>query len=619
MRPEKSFPGETFGPPPPVTPKGGPRGLAALLRDPRAAVAPMVAVLAVLLLLAGGLALDVGLYRRGSHDLRAATEAAALAAAMNPAQAQARARDYLVRNGFDASVLQTVTTGRYCADSSLTPAQRFDTSMTRCPGNGQANAVRLTTRRVPQRFLTGALAAVVTIPDLSATATATRIDEAGIEVTSGILTVTNSLVTSVNDLLGALLGVKLRLTTADIEAMLHGNVDAGLFFDALARRAGHTGTYQQLVDGTYGIADIANSAADAAGNPQTAAALRVFGTQAGNGYRVPLAGLFGLGVWKNMPVGEADAQPALRAGLNSYQLMSYAVQAGPGVIDASDLVSLAVPGSTAKITAIASGPMDRPRFAFGPAGEVSVGTSALRLQIQLANISLAVPGILSATVADVPVLIDVAAAQAQISSIDCASTAEQRQNTRVTVAAQTGLINAYIGTAPANAMTKPLPPITAADIGQANLLNLNVLGGLVNVSARAKVVAQPVFGQNASLVFGPGGNGTIGTPSTPGTPGSVGNGSQLGTTIASLGSGLGSGLSVKATLLGICLPIVCDLGAIEQLVLGRLLPAITTPLGGLLGTVADPLLDNVLGALGVQLGHAKVWVNGARCGVPVLV
>lgn len=235
-------------------------------RDQRAVVGPTVAVLAVSLILTVGLALDVSLYRRGNDDLRAATEAAALAAAMDPARAETRARDYLARNGYDPDVLQSVTIGRYCADIGIPSDQRFDPGYSRCPGNGAPNAVRLRTSKPSRRFLTGALPDGVLIPDLSATVTATRIDEAGVEISSGILTVTNSLVNSVNDLLGALLGIKLRLSTADIEALLGGNVDAGLFFDALASRTGHTGTYHELTQDSYGLQDIALAAADAAGD-----------------------------------------------------------------------------------------------------------------------------------------------------------------------------------------------------------------------------------------------------------------------------------------------------------------------------------------------------------------
>ncbi|MDE8650505.1 TadG family pilus assembly protein [Novosphingobium album (ex Liu et al. 2023)] len=597
--------------------------LRALARDEGAAVGPMIAVLAVSLLAVGGLALDVGLFYVGNRDLRAATEAAALAAAMDPANAQARARGYLTSNGYDPGVLQSVTTGRYCADSHLAASARFDTSFTRCPGNGRANAVRLTTSKPSRRFLTGIMGNVL-IPDLAATATAARIDEAGVAVTSGLITVTNSLVNAVNDLLGALLGIKLRLSTADIEALMGGNVDAGLFFDNLAQRTGQTGTYGELVAGTYSLQDIVLAAADATKNPATAASLRVFGTQVGAGHPVPLAGLFGLGVWQDMPVGEADARPALRAGMNAYQLIAFAVQAGNATLDLSGVVNIVSPGSTARIAAIATGPVDRPRFSFGPAGETQVGTSALRLQVLLSNIALNVPGILNTHIGDVPVLLDVAAAQAEVSAIDCLNTAEQRADTRVTVTARSGLVNAYIGTAPANAMTSPMPTITAADIGQANLLDIGVLGNLLRVTAKVRAVAQPVFGNSGSPVFGPGGAGTIGDPgqpNSPGTPASVGNGSQLGYTIGTLVGSLSSGLDVDVTLLGLCLPIVCsvDTSLIESTVLGALLPAIVTPLTGLVGSTADPLLDNVLAALGVQLGHATVWVTGARCGVPVLV
>ena len=64
------------------------RSLRALLDEREGVVAPMVAVLSMLLLMTAGLALDVALYRLGNRDLRAATQAAALAAAMDPAQAE---------------------------------------------------------------------------------------------------------------------------------------------------------------------------------------------------------------------------------------------------------------------------------------------------------------------------------------------------------------------------------------------------------------------------------------------------------------------------------------------------------------------------------------------------
>ena len=587
------------------------RPLASLLSDREGAVAPMIAALGVSLIAAAGLALDVGLYQMDNRDLRAATEAAALAAAMNPAQAEARARDYLGRNGLDPTVLQSVTIGRYCADSALASGDRFDPGMTRCPGNGATNAVRIVTRKASRRFLTRVLGDAVSIPDLAATATAARIDEAGIEVSSGIVTVTNALVNSVNGLLGALVGVNLTLSTAEIEALMGGNVDAGLFFDSLARRVGHDGTYGSLTQGTYRLSDIAQAAADAAGKPATAAALRIFATQVGTGYQVPLKDLFGLGVWKNMPVGEADAAPALRAGLNAYQLVSYAVQSGPAAVDLSQAVSLLVPVSTVKLSAVSSTPTSRPRFAFGPAGETSVATSALRLRV-LVDLPVGVSGIASVNV-HLPILIDVASAQAEVTGITCPDTGEQARDSVVAVQASSGLVRAYVGDTAFEPIAKPMPAIGAAQIQTAAIAQVQLFGfGGATVKGRA--IAEPLTGvSNAALAFGPG----VGTPSAPIAAQTVGNQVMIGQTLSALTTSLLESNGLTIELLGACLPIVC--AAQTSVVRNTVLPALVAPVTNLVGTVVDPLLNNVLTTLGIQLGHATVWVNGARCGVPVLV
>ncbi len=609
------------------------RPLHELAADRDAAIGPMIAVLGVSLILAVGLALDVTLYLAGNRDLRSATEAAALAAAQNPADATNRARTYLTQQGYAASVVKSVQTGRYCADGHLAAAQRFDPGMSRCPGNGRANAVRVTASMPSRRFLTGVLGNANPIPDLAATATAARIDEAGIGITTDILTevlsglrpVSDPLVKTVNDLLGALLGIPLSLGKTDVQALMQGNVDAGLFFDRLAKKEGFSGTYAELMARSHGMQDIANAAADAAGNPATAASLRVFAGLVNNGYQVPFTGLFGLGVWKDMPVGEADAKPALRAGMNAYQLLTFAAQAGPGVIDASDLVSIAVPNSTVKLAAMARGPIDRPRFSFGPAGETVVGTSALRLQLNLGlgNIGqLSLLGIpLPLSVDALPLLIDIGGANATIptangslSGIDCSQTANQAQNTRVAANVNTGLVRAYIGAAPADALTRSMPT-SASEITPVRLINVL---NLITIDARA--IAQPVMGNQGTVIFGPGGNGTIGSPTSAGKAATVGNGSQVGPLLTSLTGSLSGPGGLTIGLGPLCSPLGINLcSGVLAPVTGPILSGIGGTLGGLVGTVADPLLDNVLAALGVQLGSATVWATGARCGVPVLV
>lgn len=588
------------------------RPLGELARDRSGVVGPMVAVLGVSLLGAAGLALDIGLYYQGNRDLRAATEAAALAAAMNPYDAKARAEDYLTRNGYDASVLKTVEVGRYCADIAQAADQRFDPTLSRCPGNGLANAVRLTTGKESRKFLTGILGGTDPIPELSSTASAARIDEAGVSVTSGLLTITNPLVTLVNDLLGALLGIQLRLTSTDIEGLMKGNVDAGLFFDALARNAGFSGTYGDLLGGTYGLRDIAGAAAEATGDPATKAGLTAFAGQVTNAHRVPLSGLFSVGVWRNMPVGGADARPALRAGMNAYQLVSFAAQASPAVVDLSTLTGLVLPGSVASIKLGVSGFDSMPRFSFGPAGETHVGTALIRLGVNLKIVDIPLPVLNDLAKANVPLIVDVAASSAQVSAIDCTGSTEQDQDTRVTVAANSGLVNVYLGNAPANALTKAMPPLTASDIAPATIIRSKLLLiPLLEVKARASV--QPVTGASSSLLFGPGGQGTVGSPDAPGRSVTIGNQVSLGATVTSLTTSLLDEGGLEVRPLGTCLG-TCN----NQLRLS-LVKGIVEPVGGLVSGVVDPLLGNLLFVLGIQLGHATVWVTGARCGVPVLI
>ncbi|TCU57546.1 putative membrane protein [Novosphingobium sp. PhB57] len=588
------------------------RPLRELKGDEGGVIGPMVAVLGVSLLGAAGLALDVGLYYQGNRDLRAATEAAALAAAMDPYRAEARARDYLTRNGYDPAVLKSVQIGRYCADIGQATDQRFDPTMARCPGNGLANAVRVVTSKASRRFLTGVLGEAGPIPDLTATASAARIDEAGVSVTSGLLTISNPLVTLVNNLLGALLGIQLRLTSTDIEGLMNGNVDAGLFFDALAGRTGFTGTYGDLIKGSYGLRDIATAAAAATTDAKTRAGLTAFAGQVTNSYRVPLSGLFSVGVWKNMPVGGADAQPALRAGLNAYQLVSFASQANPAVIDLSTLTGLVLPDSVASIKLGVSGFDAMPRFSFGPAGETSVGTSLIRLGVNLKIIDIPIPVLGDLAKANVPLIVDVAASSAKVSAIDCTGSTEQGRDTQVTVQANSGLVNVYLGSAPANALTKVMPPLTASDITPATIISSKLLFiPLLEVTARAAV--QPVTGASSSLVFGPGGTGTVGSPSLQGKAVTIGNDVSLGATVTSLTTSLldQGGLEVKP--LGTCLG-TCNTQLRLSLVNG-----VVQPVAGLVSGVVDPLLNNLLSVLGIQLGHATVWVTGARCGVPVLI
>lgn len=617
------------------------RALRELAQDQKGVAAPVIAALGVTLIAAAGLSLDVGLYYMNNRDLRSATEAAALAAAMKPSDAERLATEYLVKNGYSASELKNWEVGYYCAnvvDVAYPAGSRFvkSTDIAKCPGSSVQNAVRLTTEKDSRRFLSSALGIGKVIPKLTATASAARIDEAGISITTGLLTVTNTLVVAVNNLLGALLGVQLNFSNAQVEALMGGNVDAGKFFDALARKTSKTGTYGQLMDGTYQITDIANAAAEAAYAPATKLALEAISTATkSRNYPVPFKQngipLFGLGIWKNTKIGSASGQASLRAGLNAYQLVTYAAQSGPGVINANNIVSLLAPGSRVEVVAIASGIQDRPRFAFGPAGntpngETSVGTSMLRIRLNVELLDLNLLGLVG-TSAHVPLVLDVAAAEAKIAEngIECAGKSDQKHQTQVKVSTKSGLVNAYIGELKnPGKISSQMPALSANDFDAAKFFRLRVLG-LTLANLQGKAFISSVFGfnndevlSNFVSVFGDDGDGVIGDNTQMGTGVVIGNKSLVGSTVTDLASSLLSSDLKSCTLEFICLQP--DETAILNLrtVLDRTKDLLSGT-GGLLGATVDPLLDNVLAALGVQLGHATVWVTGVRCGVPVLI
>jgi uncharacterized membrane protein len=617
------------------------RRIASSLRnDTRGAIAPMVALASVALIGSMGIALDVGLYYTNNRSLQAATEAAALSAVAYPqldaASAKNHAIAFLKSNGYpniaDASV--TVEVGFYCADID-NKGDRFLVSNlpANCPGQTKigGNAVRLHTTGQSHRYLTGILGGASPIPALRGTATAARIDEAGVQMTTGVIALDQALL--VNKLLSLLAGYDIALAGLQIQALQGSNVDAGLMFDALAAAKGETGTYSDLMRRTdISLADLIAACQAGTTNATVKGALQVINGAGAGAIKVPLTKLFALGVWNKMPVGGANQKQSLRAGLNAYQLISYALQTNNRTANLASGLNLNLPGGSQVLLAASdSATMERPRFGFGPAHETTVSNSALRLQLNVKLTDLSgllnglglsivdqlalgpVKAILGGGVdVNLPVLIELAPGSAAISSISCGS--EAANDAQVNVTANSGLLNAYLGTLPSDVMKQPFRPIVTTgltpDLKTVSLINVNLLGlDLLKVDIRAKVgpiagaVDKPLqFFQDAR------GNGIIGHPPSSGTAARVPNGSQLGPLL----TGLAGNLDITATLLGIRITTGPLLTNVTNAVLVPLNTLVLSPL-------VDPLVDGLLGALGVQLGFVDTWVTGVRCGVPVLV
>ncbi len=569
--------------------------LGSLWSDRSAAVAPIVAMLGASLVCTAAIALDVGAFYSGSKRLKAATEAAALYAAGNPANALSRAQDYLQRNGYPSSVIQSIQAGRYCPDKDLAPTGRFFASAAAspCPGNGQANAVRLKTSQPSSQYVLALLGNASPIADLKATATAAKIDEAGVQVSSGVLGLSNGVV---NQLLTLLTGRNIALTGAQITTLMGSDIDMGLFMDRLAVRAGRSGTYAELLSSPIAFSDVLGAAGDAAadaGSTSVSTLLLNLSAQVGSGYKVKLTGLADLGVWEKMPVGNARAQTSLRAGINAFQLLNYALLAGgqPPSLSLTPAVRLA---------GMATDVLSNPRFGYGPANETSAYTAVTRLRLDV-DVDLGILGaVLTAigagSIVKVPVVIEIGSGSASVANIQCMSEADT--DSVVTVSARASLLKAYIGVPRTDPLALPFKPLSGADFDDAYILL-----GLVKLKS---VVEDPVAA--AQTVIFSRANGTIGRPASASKPGIAGasvrvvSGSQLGSLVASLGTNL------QVTLGG------------TSLLNGLLnLPLIKQTIAGVLSTVVDPLVTNLLATLGVQAGYANIWVTGVRCGVPVLV
>jgi uncharacterized membrane protein len=572
--------------------------LKTLCADRSGAVAPIVAVLGTALVLTAALALDVGAYYSGDRKLQAATEAAALHAAGDPANALARARDYLQRNGYAASVIRSVQAGRYCPDKSLPATGRFFASAAAspCPGNGLPNAVRVKTRQSGVPYILAMLGGAAAIPDITAAATAAKIDEAGLQISSGAVGLSNGVV---NQLLTLLTGRNIALTAAQVTQLMSSDIDVGIFFDRLATRTGRTGTYSELLSSPVPFSDMLGAAGDAAavsGSSATSTLLLNLAAQVGSSYNVSLSGLADLGVWEKMPVGSAEAPTALRAGINSFQLLVYSLQAG-GRAPALSLTS------AVRLSGMATDILSNPRFGYGPANETSAYTAVTRLLLDV-DVNLNVPllgPVLSLiglqSLAKVPLLIEIGSGSASIANIQCTSEADQ--DSVVTVNSRASLLKAYIGVAHSNPLGLPFKPLNQSDFDDAT-----VLGGVISLKAAVEdpiASAQPVTFRRQ--------NGTIGRPASAarpaiaGAPVTVTSGSQLGPFLATLGS------KIEVELLSNNLSFL----------LKPVLSIVGSTVGGVLSTVVDPLLTGLLAGLGIQTGTANIWVTGVRCGVPVLV
>ncbi|MGO1074259.1 pilus assembly protein TadG-related protein [Inquilinus sp. CA228] len=588
------------------------RGIAARVTE-QGAIAPFAAVMLVVVLGVAALATDVGAWYGERRQLQAATDAAALSAVNSPDRANEIAGRILEKNGSAGAAVTVVSTGTYCPNAELASSARYEPGIVACPNASfvpsTPNAVRVTTSSSAPIGLARALVSDE-LYQVSASATAARIDEAGLQAGTGLVRLDTTQSALLNLVLGNLLGTSLNLSLAQYDGLVNADLKALSFLNQLAVQLDlSVGTYDQLLQTQVQVTDLIQATIDVLQAQGQVAEVAIDGLLTLKGEvvgdpAIQLGQLLDLGVWRNLPLG-GEAQPsALDAGLNVLQLVTMALQVANGKnAVALPAVTVGVPGvATLQVTATAIEPPQSPPFAFGPVG-MTVHTAQVRLQLTLKLLDLF--GLLGKGI-QLPLYLEAAAGEATLAGIDCGD--EPDTDATVTVQAKSGLARIYIGALPPNLMTNFDRAVADSDITATTLVDLSVLGILGVVRIDGKAVAK-LDGASRLLTFTQTQIKNREAQSVSADPSAI---------LASLTGDLAETLELKAcglSLFGICV-LNLDLGSI---LLRPTLTALHQLLDPVISSVLGPLLDNVLLALGVRLGNMDVVVTGVRCGVPVLV
>lgn len=595
----------------------------------RGAIAPFAALMLVPMIGTAALATDIGLWYAQQRHLQAATDVSALSAALKITDATAIAGNLLQANGFEATNLTSAVPGVYCPDAA-SAEDRFKLGLTACaddePAPDEYSAVQVTAHTTVPGVLSRALLQTGDgqmgqsgaspnkegIYPISTQATAARVDMAGLQAGTGLVTLDTTQSPLLNAVLGGVLGTRINLTAVHYNGLVNTDIDALTFLDALATHVGASvGTYDGLLDSRVKVGQILQAAIDVLNKEGNIAgldlaalnALVALQSQVTGNPDLALGTLLDLGVWKNQEVGGSTKPSALQAGLNLYQLVTLSAQ----VANSQNFISipsltLGLPGvASVQVAATVIEKPQRPPFAFGPKG-ISVHTAQVRTQIKLQLLDLF--GLLGQGI-QLPVYIEAASGDATLRSITC------DPDVRVGVDADVKAAAAYIGTLPMNLMTNFSHKINyQTDIQPAPLVDIGVLFiGLVRLTGRAKLELleghkdmvfdkQDIDDQVAQQVWGGGAVdnllGSLGIDPVTGKP----------------------NLELKACVLS--LGQLCLL-PVDLSVLSTTVTALNQLLAPVIKGVLDPLVDNLLAALGVRVGVMDVVVTGVRCGVPVLI
>ena len=491
-------------------------------------------------------------------------DSAALAAAGNIENAGPAAAAARNANPMQGLSILSVEPGQYVEDPTIVAAKRF------VVGANGANAARVRVHvDVPLYF--GRIFGKTSVP-VEARGTAARIDMVAFSIGSRLAGVNGGLP---NTLLSQLAGTDLQLSAMDYQALAGGQLDILKFSEALRSQLNvQTATFGELLNMQASLPQISRAMAASVTDAQASSVLRAVAD------RLPqtsttLSSLIDLGPLS----GNTKSDPSRPITVDAFSMLRGTLELGGQHQINADL-GATVPGLTSTKLTIAIGerPANSPWLRVTAAHDIEVRTAQTRIYLdtqvapQLGLASLRVP-----------IYVELAAASAKLKDVSCAG-GSKKATVKLMVTPSVG-----------EAAIADVDPAALGNFQAAPALNrVTILRTPVaTVSGFADVKLGGVDPQEVFFSASDINSHTAKRVST-------------GDMVQGVASSLISRIDLNVSVLGLGL----NLGTLTALV-GQVLNLAAAPLDGLYGQVSS--------LLGVQVGQADVWVNGVRCGTPVLV
>lgn len=540
-------------------------------KDRRGSVTVMFAGGLSMLVAVSALAIDTASFYMDKRRLQAAADAAALAAATDPQTGRAAAVEAIRANNGAESELDRFTLGVYTADPGMARGARFQSGV----HPSLANAAQVRLERQAQTIFARALGAGRFIT-IDATATAARIDLASFSLGSRLAAVSGGLP---NAILSQLAGTELNLSINDYNSLVSANVDVLGTLDALKTNLDlDVATFEDVLDAHVTLPQVARALAAATSNSAAAAVLRNLGQRL-PATGVPLSALIDLG-----PLGaDVTADVHRPIVIDAFSALRAVIEGSSSRRQVSVNVGLDLPdlAQTTLVLQMGERAATSPWLAVSKVGAVTVRTSQTRL---LLDTTLTTP-VLNLGQIHLPLYVELGSATAQLASVSCRN-GRAAATASLDVTPSAGQL--AIGTVDAANIGNFSQPLTVQPARIATVPLVTVTGrSVVNLSAPQTQRVQ----FNAAQIQ----NGTVQT-----VTGGVSSQALLGSLIGNT--------NVNVSVLGL------GLGLTNTLIASTVLSALN-----LVTAPVDQLLNSVLALAGVRIGQADSWINGVRCGTPMLV